>query len=1034
MAWQLIYTSAPRLLEAGRSGFGSVARHRQISPLLVSAIERASQFSRQPGMDPGRVIFSHRIIPISGGRFHILSCIRDAGADYTGRTNHLAHHVIAEARELAQLPSQGASPADVLLTMPWVEKWDQPPHYFEAADEVRLANFTAQTRADGAHWAPVTGSAEHAWLLAAGEASRGAYVIQPPAVDLRWLFADSLRLAPERLWQTSFTTSLQSKDEISDYRWIGLDRDSPLRNEAAASGRAILDLTQPDLLPAPEAPAAIASNSPATDISSAKKPVTVGRDLHLVSSEARIYSAPSSSAAPGPVSLRQPSPTPENLPVFLPSTITRRPPLWILWTVAAILLVPALIFGVYLPWKHLSDLRGQIVNILKWSAYFPDKSLDSIALNLLPNSPSWPLAEERAKALNRIATALMQGQLESIKTEDEAQLRALLGNGGAPPPPDITRLQGLLDAAKEKSRWVPALRFAKEAAQFQQVASDDINRVIPNPPYEKLNKALRARSDLRIAEAVYDLLARKTSIQPPESIAVFKKALSELKSSVATGNEQALDFIEKADAIVSLWEVTESAPGISGPEKIAAIKKRDGENAGKWPGWLLRKVMMQIKTYEDKFADTSKTRNKIPRIPSSVPLYVLSDIASLREAHFSELRGKLTYFLQSPSEGVVRQLRDPGNEGKLRLNISENPVFLVSEEAAQITPERTGEALETPLLLIAKDGSNHEVIQIWVAAGPDNPFLSSRKTSMTRAANELSVNLEDLSLPGVFKTPLRLRLPDEYNLPGKSHESLPLSNGKADIAGLLKEITERREAKEREIESLKNALALKSENPNASFADRKYLVIQAARLEDELRRKDSQASKDLGADSAPLFQQCGNLIMAITRAAQFPGADKLFEIGGQLSKLSPSADENARNELLSTVSASVALARASQSEDIQRAKNGVQAARSPEETRLAEQELERLKKTKDLSEPMLLRLKELIDSLLPETPQAKASRETAEAQVRERLKGAKNELDQISAHPLLTLPPDGAPVGTYRLLARTARGDEVLLLKLEVAP
>ena len=95
MAWQLIYTSAPRSLEAGRSGFGTVARHRAISPLLVSAIERASQFSRLPGLDAGRVIFCHRIIALAGTRFHVLSSIRDAGADYTGRTNHIAHHVIA---------------------------------------------------------------------------------------------------------------------------------------------------------------------------------------------------------------------------------------------------------------------------------------------------------------------------------------------------------------------------------------------------------------------------------------------------------------------------------------------------------------------------------------------------------------------------------------------------------------------------------------------------------------------------------------------------------------------------------------------------------------------------------------------------------------------------------------------------------------------------------------------------------------------------------------------------------------------------
>ena len=52
MAWQLIYTSAPRLLEAGLTGFGTVARHRAIPPLVVKAVERISQFARLPGYDP----------------------------------------------------------------------------------------------------------------------------------------------------------------------------------------------------------------------------------------------------------------------------------------------------------------------------------------------------------------------------------------------------------------------------------------------------------------------------------------------------------------------------------------------------------------------------------------------------------------------------------------------------------------------------------------------------------------------------------------------------------------------------------------------------------------------------------------------------------------------------------------------------------------------------------------------------------------------------------------------------------------------
>ena len=256
MAWQLIYTSAPRLLEAGRSGFGTVARHRQISPLLVSAIERASQFARQPGLDPDRVVFAHRIVAVGGGRFHVLSCIRDAGADYTGRTNHIAHHLIAEPREIAALGSSGPSPADILCEMAWVTSWTDAPRHLDTADEIPLAHFAAQTSADGSAWARLTGEPSHAWLLANGEASRGAYLVVPAGTDLRPLFAESLRLKPERAWQNGFITSLQPSDEPSDFRWIGLESTSPLRAQAESSGRPTLDLTAPRALPHAEVSAA----------------------------------------------------------------------------------------------------------------------------------------------------------------------------------------------------------------------------------------------------------------------------------------------------------------------------------------------------------------------------------------------------------------------------------------------------------------------------------------------------------------------------------------------------------------------------------------------------------------------------------------------------------------------------------------------------------------------------------------------------------------------------------------------------------
>lgn len=247
MAYQLIYTSAPRSLEAGRSGFGTVARHRAISPLLVSAIERASQFSRLPGTDANRVIFCHRILTVAGTRFHVLSVIRDAGADYTGRTNHIAHHLIIDPREVAQLGAACPSPAEILMTMPWATHWTDAPRFLADSEAVSLSTFPSNISSNA--WANLTGSPHQAMQLTTGDASRGAYILYDAATDLRSIFAESLRFTPDRLWQISFTTSLQPSDEISDFRWIGVEDRSPLRTQAETSGRVLLNLTNPASLP-----------------------------------------------------------------------------------------------------------------------------------------------------------------------------------------------------------------------------------------------------------------------------------------------------------------------------------------------------------------------------------------------------------------------------------------------------------------------------------------------------------------------------------------------------------------------------------------------------------------------------------------------------------------------------------------------------------------------------------------------------------------------------------------------------------------
>ncbi|WP_395744167.1 hypothetical protein [Prosthecobacter sp.] len=256
MAWQLIYTSAPRLLEAGRTGFGTVARHRAVSGMLASAVERFSQFARLPGHDPRRVVYTCRVLTVGSGTYHVLSCLQDAGSDYTGRTNHIAHHLIAEPREVRALAASGLTPADVLLGMAWRSSWSEGPRFLDASEEVDLSSFAPSA----SHaWASVTGNPASAGILWSREAVKGCYLIVPPEVSVLELFRESAHAEPAQAWQTRFTTCLEPNDDVADFRWVALSSTSPLRTQVETSNRLTLDLTRPDTLPPPperEAPPA----------------------------------------------------------------------------------------------------------------------------------------------------------------------------------------------------------------------------------------------------------------------------------------------------------------------------------------------------------------------------------------------------------------------------------------------------------------------------------------------------------------------------------------------------------------------------------------------------------------------------------------------------------------------------------------------------------------------------------------------------------------------------------------------------------
>lgn len=258
MSSQLIYTSAPRLLEAGRTGFGTVARHRAVSGLLMAAVERVSQFARQPGLSPRRVVLSHRLIHAGASTYHVLSCIRDAGSDYTGRTNHLAHHVIADAREARLAAEAGITPADVLRQMHWRVTWSESPRFFEPSEEISLTSFrpgiTSPERALAAAqtWQRLTGNASHAMLPA--QAQR-CLLLLPSEDSALSLFQESQQImGASAAWQVSFSTHIEPTDDLAELRWIALDRNSAQRHQVEGAACVTFDLTAPQSLPTPKNP------------------------------------------------------------------------------------------------------------------------------------------------------------------------------------------------------------------------------------------------------------------------------------------------------------------------------------------------------------------------------------------------------------------------------------------------------------------------------------------------------------------------------------------------------------------------------------------------------------------------------------------------------------------------------------------------------------------------------------------------------------------------------------------------------------
>ena len=204
MPSQLIYTSAPQGLIAGQRGNCTVARSRDLREGLILPLEQLSYYTHLvlPGQTSdltNPVIHRYTKLPLRDAEYRVLSRIVDAGADHTGRSNHIAHHMIFDENEWRGLPS----PAFIIKKWEelgkWKDRWDEPPRYIEDGDNP-IEELRALTSESGIK------SAKNPQYLAMG-------------------------------WDVTFTTNLQEKDASEGFVWIGT-------RELPDQGRQIYDLNE----------------------------------------------------------------------------------------------------------------------------------------------------------------------------------------------------------------------------------------------------------------------------------------------------------------------------------------------------------------------------------------------------------------------------------------------------------------------------------------------------------------------------------------------------------------------------------------------------------------------------------------------------------------------------------------------------------------------------------------------------------------------------------------------------------------------
>lgn len=251
MSFQLIYTSSFRLLDSSESGYGIVARSEKLPKALCAKLSALSIY-REPrgGCAQQGPQFSYHILDHAAAAWHVLSCVQQAGADYSGRGCYIAHHLIlnqSEVRRLADDAEHRPTPAGLTLALLkcgfWMNRWHGEPAYISGEP-----NMTFDDLPDAAAqptWKRLTGHKANARAFYTSPFERDCLITIEPGThskDILSLFHESDWLTHARGWGVTYTTLADEADSFADTLRMVTVPSSPLVQRAIRTGHPVLNI------------------------------------------------------------------------------------------------------------------------------------------------------------------------------------------------------------------------------------------------------------------------------------------------------------------------------------------------------------------------------------------------------------------------------------------------------------------------------------------------------------------------------------------------------------------------------------------------------------------------------------------------------------------------------------------------------------------------------------------------------------------------------------------------------------------------